>query len=425
MILEKCENPAYFNGTIIGCGKCIVCKNTKRNEWSLRLEHELIECDGRGVFVTLTYNNENLLVTGTKPIVAGDEMGTLNKKDVQKFMKKLRVKLGDKKIKYIIAGEYGTAFKRPHYHCIIIGIDRYTLTQDEWNNIWKKGNVDIDPRPIGAGCINYIHSYIKKDSFLTKEDKLNFEKEYNRVAPFILQSQGIGKKWALENVDGWSKSMKMKYNGHTTSVPRYYVKLIKKLEGKTIKIKRTINNVYKNQTIKNEYVYYKVIENINGKYTKQIIENCRKALNETVEKLKKEDKIKNINTLIKEFDRRINEKNRIYEDNLKIENIELYKIKYKPLTKEQTKIRNEKSLIKQFGSGVLTYTERGKQKNYEINLKIEATKKPYSNLEKEKYVRLKIKLLRNELDFNENTRYNRSNINIIELGGMKRYEYFS
>lgn len=420
MLLERCENPGYFNGVIVGCGKCIVCKNTKRNEWSVRLEHELLENNGRGVFVTLTYDNEHLLVTGTKPIVNGDECGTLNKCDVQNFMKRLRKRLKNTKIKYIIAGEYGTAFKRPHYHCILIGIDQWTLTQEEWEKIWAKGKVDVDKRRIGAGCINYIHSYIKKDSFLTREDKINFEKEYNRVAPFILQSQGIGKKWAMEHVAGWSKSMRITYNGHRVSVPRYYIKIIKKDEGKVIKINRKLTNIYKNEKEEREYTYYKVIENVNGKYTKEIIKNCKKALEKTVEKLKKEKKLENIDILMKEFNERISKKQKIYEDTSKIPNQELYILKKKPLSKEQVIKRNETSIIKIFGKNTKFYTSKGKQKNYEINLKIEATKKPYSKLEKEKYIKIKLQIL----DKTQKSNYNHSEINIEEIGGIKKHEYW-
>ena len=79
-----------------------------------------------GVFVTLTYNDENC-----------PRDYQLNKVDYQLYLKRLRQNLARsrapaRKIKYYCVGEYGeigsehdyynTGFGRPHYHLIISGL---------------------------------------------------------------------------------------------------------------------------------------------------------------------------------------------------------------------------------------------------------------------------------------------------------------
>ena len=64
-------------------------------------------------FVTLTYDNNHVPIS---------EHGfpTLCKRDFQLFMKRLRFNTGVK-IKYYVAGEYGSTNHRPHYHAVIFG----------------------------------------------------------------------------------------------------------------------------------------------------------------------------------------------------------------------------------------------------------------------------------------------------------------
>lgn len=47
---------------------------------------------------------------------------TLDKRDCQLFMKRLRKYFGDIKIRFYLAGEYGDKTLRPHYHAILYGI---------------------------------------------------------------------------------------------------------------------------------------------------------------------------------------------------------------------------------------------------------------------------------------------------------------
>lgn len=95
----------------IPCGQCIGCRLDRSAAWALRCVHESQQ-HSENCFVTLTYNDDNL-----------PPDGQLNKKHFQDFMKRLRKKMQPNKIRYFHCGEYGTDFKRPHYHACLFGVD--------------------------------------------------------------------------------------------------------------------------------------------------------------------------------------------------------------------------------------------------------------------------------------------------------------
>lgn len=113
----------------VPCGKCIGCRLERSRIWAVRCVNEASLYD-KNCFITLTYSNENL-----------DKSGSLQKRDFQLFMKKLRKKYGEG-IRYFHCGEYGvvchycrmhkTACKcgnykeslgRPHHHAILFNHD--------------------------------------------------------------------------------------------------------------------------------------------------------------------------------------------------------------------------------------------------------------------------------------------------------------
>lgn len=66
----------------VRCGKCPSCVLEKASDWACRLSHELVTSSS-AAFVTLTYDKEHL-----------PEDGSLVKKDVSDFMKRLRESVG-------------------------------------------------------------------------------------------------------------------------------------------------------------------------------------------------------------------------------------------------------------------------------------------------------------------------------------------
>lgn len=107
----------------VPCGQCIGCRLERSRQWAIRCVHEA-SLHSRNSFITLTYNNENL-----------PKDGSLQVKDFQKFMKRLRRALDyetssqqfifdpSKKLRFFHCGEYGENFGRPHYHACLFNLD--------------------------------------------------------------------------------------------------------------------------------------------------------------------------------------------------------------------------------------------------------------------------------------------------------------
>lgn len=94
------------------CGKCLLCKSKKQNDFVFRAAMESATYDVPPYFFTLTYENRHL-----------PPHGELRYKDVQDFFKRLRRKWDRQGLKhdirYIVAGEYGRRRGRCHYHIIL------------------------------------------------------------------------------------------------------------------------------------------------------------------------------------------------------------------------------------------------------------------------------------------------------------------
>lgn len=108
----------------VPCGKCDLCMHSKQIDIINRTTLESQTWDTPPFFFTLTYDNKHLpcLDVGTKKY-PNLNRGELRYKDVQDFFKRLRINWTRKGIKhdirYLVAGEYGHKFGRPHYHIIL------------------------------------------------------------------------------------------------------------------------------------------------------------------------------------------------------------------------------------------------------------------------------------------------------------------
>lgn len=105
------------------CGQCVGCRMQKSREWANRCMMEL-QYHESSYFVTLTYDNDHV----PRSYVTDDDTGeaiehlTLCKRDFQLFMKRLRKRFFEQRIRFYMAGEYGTETFRPHYHAILFGL---------------------------------------------------------------------------------------------------------------------------------------------------------------------------------------------------------------------------------------------------------------------------------------------------------------
>lgn len=95
----------------IPCGRCRGCRLERSRQWAIRCVHEA-SLWPQNSFVTLTYDDDHL-----------PPGGTLVKRDVQLFLKRLRKRFSGQTIRFYMCGEYGELRSRPHYHIIFFNLD--------------------------------------------------------------------------------------------------------------------------------------------------------------------------------------------------------------------------------------------------------------------------------------------------------------
>lgn len=145
------------------------------------------EVSKTALFVTLTYDTRYV------PISKNGYM-SLDKKDLQKFMKRLRKRSIDK-LKYYAVGEYGSKTMRPHYHLIIFNADILDIER-----AWALDEIKIGEIYVGKvsdASIGYTLKYISKDG------KIPMHKNDDRQKEFSLMSKGLGKNYLTDNMKNW------------------------------------------------------------------------------------------------------------------------------------------------------------------------------------------------------------------------------
>lgn len=188
------------------CGQCTGCRLERSRHWAIRMMNEA-DLHESNSFITLTFDDKHLFKR--------DRPMSLDHKEFQDFMKRLRDRLSPLKIRNYMCGEYGSLFKRPHYHSIIFGYDfpdkelykikdgmRY-YTSKLLNEAWPFGfNVVTD---VTFDTCAYVARYIMKkhlgkDAWLQYFDYFDQETgEFvgHRIPEYTTMSRrsGIGKAW--------------------------------------------------------------------------------------------------------------------------------------------------------------------------------------------------------------------------------------
>lgn len=196
------------------CGKCYICLKNRVSEWFIRLLTEY-QTNYNGtfmLFVTLTYNNENL----------GDK--SLDYRDIQLFMKRLRKYYKDYKIKFMCVGEYGFKSFRKHWHLILLGFeDLEPHYKYHIQSLWNKGFA------VTKVCDENTVFYLLKYSFKQRKYPRKWYIENGYTPPLFRVSQSFGKDFALNNKDTIIRDGYLSYLGFYYKVPRYFTKLFRKL----------------------------------------------------------------------------------------------------------------------------------------------------------------------------------------------------
>ena len=203
-------NPYLGDYVLVPCRTCAACRTSYARDLQNRIEQE---CRSHlsSVFFTLTYDNQHMPMyyaypsedgvyfkafRGDKPLVdaQGLELPELDfdlenswyaepqhnpystgfgfcyKPDIQKFLKRLRIKLVRKygnvpesKIRYFIASEYGPCTLRPHYHGIIF-CDDPRISEDLPRLIpscWSLSSPErCDVQYVSGAAPQYVAKYV-------------------------------------------------------------------------------------------------------------------------------------------------------------------------------------------------------------------------------------------------------------------------
>lgn len=156
-------DPRLSNSAVpikLPCGQCVGCRLERSRQWAMRLLHEK-RLHRDSCFVTLTYDNDHL-----------PDGGTLVKRDLQLFMKRLRKRRGAG-VRFYACGEYGDRNARPHYHALLFNCefadkkyfsenrrgDKY-YTSDELRGMWSLGHNVIGDVTFDSAA--YVARYVVK-----------------------------------------------------------------------------------------------------------------------------------------------------------------------------------------------------------------------------------------------------------------------
>lgn len=213
------------------CRGCIGCRAERARQWAIRCTHEA-SMHKKNTFITLTYDEEHLPADSS-----------LNYKHYQLFMKKLRKKYGTK-IRFYMAGEYGSQTKRPHYHAILFNhmFDDATphttsksgkpvLVSSELTKLWGKGFASIGE--VNYTSCHYIAKYIIEK--ITGDPAEDHYRHINKDTGEITQRTpefnrmslrpGIGKPWYDKYKRDIINTGSVVTDGHQTKIPAYYDRL--------------------------------------------------------------------------------------------------------------------------------------------------------------------------------------------------------
>lgn len=222
------------------CGGCEGCLLERSRQWAVRCMHEA-QLWEKNCFITLTYEDP-------------PPWNSLVHSDFQKFMKRLRKRFkGDKEvvddrtgkssrpIRYYMAGEYGSARGRPHYHACIFnfafedlkflrrtnsGSDLYRSAQLE--SLWPYGYSSVGDVTFESAA--YVARYVmkKQNQDIDVHAPVDLETgevierlpEYNRMS----LKPGIGANFVDKFKSDVFPNDYVVVNGHKAKPPRYYFK---------------------------------------------------------------------------------------------------------------------------------------------------------------------------------------------------------
>lgn len=212
------------------CGQCIGCRLDKTRQWGIRMLLEASEHE-QTCFVTLTYDDDHL-----------PYHGDIVKSHIQKYVRALRDKYPEKKIRFYQCAEYGEITGRPHFHIILFGFDfpdkeiaghtrtgekiyKSQICEDLWLN---RGGCRIGD--VNQQTASYVAGYVTK-----KVTGKNAEEHYERIDPdtgeiyqltppcsTMSRRPGIGANWFKKYKTDVYPSDNVIVNGFPQKPPKFF-----------------------------------------------------------------------------------------------------------------------------------------------------------------------------------------------------------
>jgi len=219
----------------IPCGQCMGCRVAKASEWATRMLHEVkVHAKHACHFATFTYSPEALEQRGS---------WSVSKNEHQLLMKRMRKHYGQ--FRFFMCAEYGSQFKRPHYHYVLFGLalpDLKPLMKSKsgalltasptLEQIWGNGFVQIGK--VTEQSCRYVAGYVTKR--LTGENAADhyLHERTNPTTGEIVTEQcepefglmsrrpGLGSEWFERWGGDAFPSDFLITNGKKRPVPRFY-----------------------------------------------------------------------------------------------------------------------------------------------------------------------------------------------------------
>lgn len=296
LVFDKKQSSPDYYPLEISCGRCTGCRLKRSKQWAIRCVHHASMYDDNR-FLTLTFSDEGLekrqkeyeLVNRKilernkkekdeskhKPLYHINKR-TVNVRDFQLFMKKLRKEFGQN-ISYYHCGEYGELCRncgntqnkclykgckkyepelgRPHYHACIFNFrppdekewpstkEHKLYVSERLNKIWGYGYVVIGD--VTFESAGYVARYVMKK--LTGQKAYEVDETtgltpyefYEPESPgeinycnleYTSMSKGIGKEWFKEFKNDLYPKDYIMVAGRKCSIPKYYDKQLEREE---------------------------------------------------------------------------------------------------------------------------------------------------------------------------------------------------
>lgn len=220
----------------VPCGRCIGCRLERSRQWAVRCLNEA-SLHEDNCFITLTYDDEHI-----------PSDNSLNKEHHQKFMKRLRFKYRQKKIRFFHCGEYGDESDRPHYHTLLFNHDfedkelyadresgRHYVSES-LNKLWPYGFSVIGDVTFesAAYVARYCLKKINGDDAEEHYKSLNpYTGELTQIEPEYCNMSlkpGIGQGWFSQFAEDIYPDDFQVVRGQKMKPPKYYNGLLEKLD---------------------------------------------------------------------------------------------------------------------------------------------------------------------------------------------------